>query len=723
MKRIARAVPAAIAAGLLLPASAAAHAFLVRSDPAAGADAARAPHAVRLFFDEGIRPAPGIEVVRNGGGSALAGRPLVPAGKPTEIVVPLRPHLENGDYTVRWREIDVDDGHLIEGVFAFKVGTGGPPPTATLAAGSGNPPFGTLASRWLLLAGVLLAAGTSIFGLLVWRPVLRAPAAEPLGPVLPATHSLVLAAALTLVALGAFLSVVLEPGTSGTTFGHRMEIGAVVAACAALVSLASLRVGALLPLAGFAAVVLLGLPTVTGHALQQGVAHGVSVPADLLHLAAAALWIGGSLELALVAPLVLRRSDLEARRIGVEVVARYSPLAVIAVALLGISGVARAFGELSTFEQLWTTGYGQALLVKSSILGGLIALGWLNRYRLTPTLVRNLENGETGRAVAARLRRSVSIELVLLAVALGAVAVLTNIRPGRDYVAPAVVAAAGRETAASPQTVVLAAQDGGLAVGVGITPSDGGSDVALRATVLGPNGPASGLGLRFIVADAGAAHFATASPCGPGCYQATTPGAGRLGPLLLRIEPPGRPPTTLTFNPPARLPASGAAAIVRRATAKIKHLRTLVTHSRLASDADHEVTTTYDEVAPDRLAYRSSDGSESIIVGDRRWDRSAPHGPWRESPQQPIRQPIPFWPSRVTDAHVLRVVHVHGDPVWVVSFLDPVTPAWFTIWVDRRSYQTLRLQMIATAHFMHNTSGRFDAAISVQRPGSAAALP
>src|SRR6201989_705020 len=119
-------VAAASVLALLWVPSAAAHAFLVRSNPAAGSAVVRAPSSVRLSFDEGVRPAPGIEVVRNGGGSVLAGRPFVPPGKPTEIVLPLRPHLHHGAYTIRWREIDVDDGHLIVGVFAFKVGSGGP---------------------------------------------------------------------------------------------------------------------------------------------------------------------------------------------------------------------------------------------------------------------------------------------------------------------------------------------------------------------------------------------------------------------------------------------------------------------------------------------------------------------------------------------------------------------------------------------------------------------
>jgi putative copper export protein len=524
----------------------------------------------------------------------------------------------------------------------------------------------------------------------------------------------ILAAALALAALAAFLSVALEPGTSGTTYGHRMEIGAVVAAVAALAAVGSFRVAALRRVAGIAALVLLALPTVTGHALQQGVLHEVSVPADLVHLASAAFWIGGSLELVLVAPFVLRGADTQGRRTGIELVLRYSRLAVVAVALVGLSGVMRALGELSSLDQLWTTGYGRTLLAKTGILAGLTALGWLNRYPLLPALARNIEHAGPARAAARRLRRSVGTELALLAVAVGLVSVLTNIRPGRDYVSPAAPTAAP-----SSQTVVLAAEAGDLAVGLGVTPSGNSNAALLRATVLGPNGPASGLGLRFIVDGAGTAHFVAASPCGPGCYQARAPIPRRLGSILLRIDAPGRNPATLTFAPPARLPAPAAATIVRRAAARIHHLRTLVIHSHLASDADHEVTTTYQAVAPDRLAYENSDGSAAIVIGDRRWDRSSPRGRWHESPQQPpIRQPVPFWPSRFADAHVLRVARVHGDPVWVVSFLDPMTPAWFTLWVDSRSYQTLRLEMIATAHFMHNSNGRFNGPTSVEPPAA-----
>src|SRR6185437_15003429 len=117
---------------------------------------------------------------------------------------------------------------------------------------------------------------------------------------------------------------------------------------------------------------------------------------DVAHLAAAALWIGGVLQI-----------TLAARDTRVALIRRFTPFAIGAVALLGASGVVRAFNELSSVHQIWTTGYGRALLVKTALFALLLVLGWL--------------------------RTTVALELVLFAVVIGAVAVLTNVRPGRDY--------------------------------------------------------------------------------------------------------------------------------------------------------------------------------------------------------------------------------------------------------------------------------------------------
>src|SRR5205814_1086403 len=70
--RAALVVGAALVA-LALPATAAAHATLLRSTPASGAALSAAPRAARFAFDDRVRPAGGIKAVRSDGTSVLGG--------------------------------------------------------------------------------------------------------------------------------------------------------------------------------------------------------------------------------------------------------------------------------------------------------------------------------------------------------------------------------------------------------------------------------------------------------------------------------------------------------------------------------------------------------------------------------------------------------------------------------------------------------------------------
>src|ERR671936_2873017 len=132
--RIGRVVACAVVAALVAPAVASAHANLVRLRPANGAVLATPPTAVRVLFDDAIRPGPGVEAVRNGGGSVLAARAYVPKQNPRELVIPLRRGLGTGDFSVRWSVVS-DDGHNERGVTAFAVGAGAARPTVSLSAG------------------------------------------------------------------------------------------------------------------------------------------------------------------------------------------------------------------------------------------------------------------------------------------------------------------------------------------------------------------------------------------------------------------------------------------------------------------------------------------------------------------------------------------------------------------------------------------------------------
>lgn len=114
----------------------------------------------------------------------------------------------------------------------------------------------------------------------------------------------------------------------------------------------------------------------TGHSASAG-AHDLATISLLMHLVGATLWVGGLLGLGWVA---LRRSKrLEAG------VARFSPLALWALVLVGVSGVVNASTRLSSVSDVVGTGYGRLVLAKAAALVVLGWLGWLHRRRLVRT--------------------------------------------------------------------------------------------------------------------------------------------------------------------------------------------------------------------------------------------------------------------------------------------------------------------------------------------------
>jgi copper transport protein len=376
---VTRRLAIAILVALAVPSVAWAHATLVRTDPANGSVLARPPVAVRVVFDDTVQVGPGVEAIRNGGGSVLVGRPRVEGAR--TLVVPVRRGLADGAYSVRWSIVS-DDGHLESGVLAFAVGIGRPPPTAALSAVSTQPKAGAVASRWLFLAGVLGAVGIALFALVA--------------RVRGETIALTLSSAAVVAALGAAEEAhrVGLQTRAGTALGAGFVAAVVVASLAGAATLERRALGPALVLALGLAIV----PAVAGHALDPGL-NRVNVVADVLHVLGAAAWIGALLGLVLVRAAPQRRAVA---------------LAAGGVVVLGVTGVVRASFELLHLSQLWNTSYGITLLVKTAILLAALAAGWFVRMRL-------------------RVRAGVELGLVALLVI--AVSVLVLLRPGRNVAA------------------------------------------------------------------------------------------------------------------------------------------------------------------------------------------------------------------------------------------------------------------------------------------------
>jgi copper transport protein len=141
---------------------------------------------------------------------------------------------------------------------------------------------------------------------------------------------------------------------------------------------------------------------------------GIAVTADLAHLGAVAVWVGGVVALLAVLPL-------ETRDGRVRLATRFSGLALAAAVVVAVSGTVSGWQQVRTLDGLTSTTYGRLLLAKVAGFVVLVVVGWVNRSRLVPLV---------GRTVAP-LQRSLRVETLVAAVVLAVTAALIHQPPAR----------------------------------------------------------------------------------------------------------------------------------------------------------------------------------------------------------------------------------------------------------------------------------------------------
>jgi copper transport protein len=640
-----------IVLALAVPATASAHATLLRTVPVGGSVLARAPRMVLVEFDDTVRVGSGVAAVANvSSQSVLAG---AATARGHMLTIPLRANLADGDYSVRWSIVS-DDGHHEQGVIAFAVGAGRPPPHAVLTARS-SVGWSDAIFRTLFYLGLLGAAGGSAFGLLAWPTAgttLRRPLAQ------------FLFGCFLLAFLGA--SGIVHSASSGTRYALILKTALTMTLLGGAAAALAPLYPTLLLFAGVCALSVLAAPTLSGHALDRDQPRWLSVPTDLAHAAGAAMWLGGLACLLFVLP---RTGAGERARL--QVTHRFSTAAFTAVTVLAATGLLRALTELRSVSQLWTTGYGEALIVKSAIFVPLLGVGWLNRAVLIGSL--------------HRLRRSVRVEATALVSIVVVVSVLTQLRPGKATPAPltAPPLAAARPPTLPPRSAVVEAHElGALGVAVART----GTSVIV--TLIGQDG--TGVNGRDVRVDG---HRTLG--CGYGCYR----GTNRRGPLTVDVD--GR---TTHFTASADAP--DGTALLRAVTRAYRASRTARFDESLRSGTGNSQVTRFELVAPNRLSYRIRGGGQAVVIGARRWDRDSPQAPWIESPQSPIHVMQPEWREASN-------VHLVGPQT--LTFLDRSVPAWFRVTLAGRKLPA-RVRMTAAAHFMVDRYLGYDVPVVLSPP-------
>jgi copper transport protein len=449
MSALRRTLACALVALGLLAASAGpalAHATLVSSSPAANAHVAEPSRTVTLRFSERVQilNRSDVTIVDRRGVRMDSGTPYTTPGDSRRVVVPLRGPLVPSSYTVRYRVVSADS-HAADSAIVFAVGSARlRPPILAGAHGLSDTSAAAVAARVLELAALGLLVGLVGFRMLVWGPAVAAAGGLEAGEretvlrhgqrlfwrafwaltvVAGVAETGVLAAKSAVVFHTGLLSAAVHPEAAyrlvaASRFGDLLgwRVGAVLALVAvAFVTWTGENGGA--PSAGrrrpLAVMALLGLGALTllatqGHASQAPLAP-LSVAADAVHLAGAAIWIGGLPCLAAVllrAPRVLPGGG---RALASATLRRFSRVALWSVAVIAVTGLARMAGELSAPAQLWSTDYGRNLMLKASLMAPILVIARRNRR-----FVAALAGGLT--PSAARLRsvaRSVQMELVI----------------------------------------------------------------------------------------------------------------------------------------------------------------------------------------------------------------------------------------------------------------------------------------------------------------------
>jgi copper transport protein len=458
--RFALALGALLAALLLAPSAALAHATLEGSSPARGATVKQQPSEVVFRFSEPVEGNFGAVRVYDAAGERVdEGDAFHPGGEGTKLAVDLKPDLAHGSYTATYRVVSAD-GHVVSGGYVFSIGKVGRAPEETVAelvaAGDSGTAtaIGMGVARGVQYAALAVALGALAFLLLAWWPASRLVGAggEPwqraalafeqrLRAVLLAAAAGVLSAVAGIVfeaaqAAGVSASSTLDATILreelGTRFGTVWGLTALAWALLGLAVVPALRRPAPWRLAAlFVPLAFIALePALSGHPSTQSPV-ALLFPANVLHVLAVSVWVGGLASLLLILPAATRELEPPDRgRLLAAMLARFSPLALACVALILLTGIGQAYAYVRDLDNLLDTAYGRAVLIKFLLLvGALIPLGAYNRHRSVPRLQRIAAGREAPGRAGLLLRRTLRGEVALVAAVLGVTAALAGYAP------------------------------------------------------------------------------------------------------------------------------------------------------------------------------------------------------------------------------------------------------------------------------------------------------
>ena len=482
-----------------------AHATLGSSEPPANEILGNSPGSVALRFTEPVEEIYTKVILVDETGNEVPGTSvsLDPSDETlARLVIP--DDLERGTYSVVYRTLSAADGHRFSGYFAFTIGSTSDvrtviPPSIS---DSGGPPFwlSTL-SRWFAFLTLSLLTGLWLTWVFVVRPGL-APVWQ-IGPTVVLRMRRYALIAGLLYVIGALFALVIQASGQSdgdliqalndtlveTRWGRIWTMRPVIGAAITVVFMAAawwwprrraLTWAGLLVLSA-----ALPLPhALISHASAQSNGRTEAITADYFHLLAMGIWIGG---LAAIGVTVTASGDLgpDGRKAFlVRTMPRFSAVALTCWAALGLTGIYSGYLQIGSWDGLFDTAYGKALVYKLLILAAVLVVASINLLFVT----RRIRSATSEQAPGWWQRFAILITLELI----GVVAVLIFV---------------GRMTGMEPSRPVLAERDNQRTLAFEI--EERSATISLAPGTAGPNHVRLEVGGDPIPADATASILLT----------------------------------------------------------------------------------------------------------------------------------------------------------------------------------------------------------------------
>lgn len=672
----ARLVASALCAlGLLIavPSAALAHAVLVSSNPAAGADLAVPPAVVTLVFDE-----PLVASLSKATVAAPNGRTFTS----TVVGKTMKVRLSgsgSGVYRVDWKTVSQVDGHTITGSFSFGVGVAvaASAGTSSPAPGAGDITLSVL--RGIEYAVLLLACGMALLARLGRDLPLRQPTVT-IAAALLASGVVVVCGEAVLASSGWSARGFADYLSNGTTGWAR--VGRLVLEAALLVFVLLRRRLSVVLLAG-----IVGAVAVAGHGADVEPAwQGIAVNAG--HLAAAAVWAGGILALGLL------RLQGYWGTVRAAVLPRFSRVAPWAFAVSVGLGAVQATELLASPQPVLGTSYGLTLVAKAVAITAIVPLSVLAWWRSRE-----------------HVRGEAALALVVIAAAAALAAFPVVPKEAREAAEEQPAPTSREPGFPQPGDLTIGGRAGDVMVALSLHPAKPGANTA--TVYLAP--PATRKTAAHIRVSG---RTVALQSCGPTCRRATVE---LHGSQTVEVVVPGH--GSARYSLPA-LPAETGRDVVSSAVARMDRLHTYRVDENLSG-----IRSRYVYATPHQMFVRTWFGNgpqDTLWIGPKLYRRVRPDAPWKlqargELAPAPYFVWNPFKP--LADIHVVGTSHVGGRLVTVLTAFgghgDNPQAVWFTLYVDEATHTVLRSQMWAPNHFMDDRFVDLNRPVHLPNPGPA----